>query len=343
MHIAITMGDAAGVGPELILRAHEQGVFDSGAVVVGDYSVLERCKQVTGSSVRLQRVPATEFSSTLSSESGDTEQKADAESKPLIVCDLGLIEGKDVAVGELSARTGGAAARYVEHATRLALAGMFDAFVTCPVNKEATRLALPGFTGHTELIAELCGVSDISMMLASSKLTVSHVSTHVSLAEAIQRVTRERVLSVIRLTYQAMRRFMPTPRLAVCGLNPHAGEGGAFGLEDITQITPAVTAAQTEGINVRGPEPADTVFHRAVAGEFDAVVCMYHDQGHIPMKTLDFHGGVNITMGLPIIRTSVDHGTAFDIAWQGVASTVSLQAAYQFAKRLIGPTERHEA
>ncbi len=335
MRIAITQGDAAGVGPELVLRAHERGLFDAGAVVIGDYSVLQRCKEQIGSSTVLRRVSSEDFVETLNREDGSADRQTFSASGTLIVCDLGLLDGHEVVVGKLSAATGGAAARYVEYATRLALEGTIDGFVTCPINKEATRLALPDFTGHTELIAELCGAAEISMMLASDKLIVTHVSTHVSLIEAIRRVTSDRVASVIRLTHQALSRFVPNPRLAVCGVNPHAGEGGAFGQEDITQIAPAVATARAEGIAVFGPEPADTVFHRAVGGEFDGVVCMYHDQGHIPMKTLDFHGGVNITLGLPIVRTSVDHGTAFDIAWQGVASTVSLHQAYLYATRLI--------
>ncbi len=332
------MGDAAGVGPELVLRAHEQAVFDNETVVVGDYSVLERCRQALDLSVQLQRITRSEIERLGEHAFSAVQSRARerAAENTLLVCDLALLNGTDVSVGEVSALSGEAAARYVELATRLALGGLVGGVVTCPINKEATRLALPGFTGHTELIADLCGSANVCMLLWSSKLAVSHVSTHVSLAEAIQRVTPERVLAVIRLTHSALARLVSNPRLAVCGLNPHAGEGGAFGNEDIERIAPAIKAAKDEGMSARGPIPADTVFHRAVSGEFDAVVCMYHDQGHIPMKTLDFHGGVNVTLGLPIIRTSVDHGTAFDIAWKGIASTVSLSEAYKLASRLTG-------
>jgi 4-phospho-D-threonate 3-dehydrogenase / 4-phospho-D-erythronate 3-dehydrogenase len=187
------------------------------------------------------------------------------------------------------------------------------------------------------LIAEACGVSNFSMMLAAGDLAVTHVSTHVSLREAIERVTQQRVLDVIELTNSTLRRFHPSPRIAVCGLNPHAGEHGLFGDEDALHIAPAIEAARTAGIDATGPHPADTVFHQAVnRHRFDAIVCMYHDQGHTPMKLLAFEHGVNITIGLPIVRTSVDHGTAFDIAWQGIAFTGSLQHAIDWAHRLVG-------
>ncbi len=236
-----------------------------------------------------------------------------------------------------SSRTfrGAAARAYVVEATRAALRGEIAALVTLPMNKEATRLADASFTGHTELIASECGVEGAVLMLASDRLIVTHVSTHCSLREAIERVKRDRVLRVIRLTCDAVRRLRGEPRVAVAGLNPHAGENGLFGREEIEEIAPAVAQAQAEGLPAEGPLPPDTAFYLAVErGRFDAVVCMYHDQGHIPLKLLDFEGGVNVTLGLPIIRTSVDHGTAFDIAWQGQASTRSLVKALEMAARL---------
>lgn len=340
MRVAITMGDAAGIGPELVLRAHEEGAFKPGTVVIGDYSVLRACCEVIGARVELRKVVPTELAGVLAAEPTDDAVNASFSlARPLLVCDLGMLTREQVEVGKVCVATGKAAAEYVRLATHLALEGIVDGFVTCPINKESTRLSIPNFTGHTELIAELCGSSEISMMLASDKLVVSHVSTHVSLREAIGRVTQGRVLSVIRLTDGVLRRFMRAPRIAVCGLNPHAGENKAFGTEDAEEIAPAIMIAKQQGIDATGPEPADTVFYRALNGEFDAVVCMYHDQGHIPMKSLDFHGGVNITLGLPIVRTSVDHGTAFTIAWQGKASSQSLRAAYSFAERLIGSAD----
>jgi 4-hydroxythreonine-4-phosphate dehydrogenase len=225
----------------------------------------------------------------------------------------------------------------VERATRDALAGRVAGVVTMPMNKEATQLSDPSFVGHTEFIAALCGAERVTMMLVAGDLAVTHVSTHCSLRQAIERVTTERVLEVIRLTDQTLRRFLDRPRVAVCGLNPHAGEHGLFGTEDAEFIAPAIAAARAEGIDASGPHPADTVFFQAVhRHRHDAIVCMYHDQGHGPTKLLAFDTGVNVSVGLPIIRTSVDHGTAFDIAWQGVAFTDSLHHALSYAWRLAG-------
>jgi 4-hydroxythreonine-4-phosphate dehydrogenase len=222
-------------------------------------------------------------------------------------------------------------------ATDAALSGSVAAVVTMPMNKEATQLTDPTFVGHTELVAARCGVAGPSMMLVAGDLAVTHVSTHVSLREAIARVTRQRVLEVVELTHRTLVPFVTTPRIAVCGLNPHAGEHGLFGDEDSVHIAPAIDAARRVGIDASGPWPADTVFHQAVhRRRYDAIVCMYHDQGHAPMKLLAFESGVNVTIGLPIVRTSVDHGTAFDIAWQGVAFTDSLTHALAWARRLIG-------
>ncbi|MEO7369598.1 MAG: 4-hydroxythreonine-4-phosphate dehydrogenase PdxA, partial [Ilumatobacteraceae bacterium] len=220
-------------------------------------------------------------------------------------------------------------------ATTAALAGMVAGIVTMPMNKEATQLSDPQFVGHTELIAEACGVQRFTMMLTAGDLAVTHVSTHVSLQEAIRRVTTARVTEVIELTHETLHRFLEHPRIAVCGVNPHAGEHGLFGSEDADEIVPAIEAARGAGIDASGPHPADTVFHQAVHRKrFDAIVCMYHDQGHTPMKLLAFESGVNVTVGLPIVRTSVDHGTAFDIAWKGLAFTGSLDHALGWAKRL---------
>jgi 4-hydroxythreonine-4-phosphate dehydrogenase len=207
--------------------------------------------------------------------------------------------------------------------------------VTLPMNKEATQLSDPGFTGHTELIGALCGSKDVTIMLASDQLIVTHVSTHMSLRNAIEAAKKERICTILRLTSDAVCRLIPNARIAVAGLNPHAGEHGLFGDEEIKEIEPAVAWAKEQGMPVEGPFPPDTVFHMAVRKKkFDAIVCMYHDQGHVPLKLLDFEAGVNVALGLPIIRTSVDHGTAFDIAGKGTASTVSLIRAIEFAVRL---------
>jgi 4-hydroxythreonine-4-phosphate dehydrogenase len=203
------------------------------------------------------------------------------------------------------------------------------------MNKEATQLSDPDFVGHTELIGGICGATDVTIMLVSDQLTVTHVTTHVSLAEAIRRVKQPRVRRIIELTCTAMSRLKANARIAVAGLNPHAGENGLFGREDLEEILPAVEWARAQGMPVEGPLPADTLFYMAVRKKrFDAIVCMYHDQGHVPLKLLDFESGVNVALGLPIIRTSVDHGTAFDIAWKGVASTRSLVSALDLAAQL---------
>ena len=320
MAIAVTMGDPAGVGPELVLKAFLEGSVRSGFFVVGDLDVLAACNEVLRLGVPL----------------GAAADHRDLRSGRVNVIDAGTLTRGDVEPGGISRRCGAAARGYVERAVRMALDGCADAVVTLPVSKEAVRLSDPGFSGHTELIAGLCGISDVIMMLHSPKLVVTHVSTHVSLQDAVRSVTRERVRGVVGLTAAALRKLGGGSRIAVAGLNPHAGEGGAFGTEERETIAPAVADARAEGIDVLGPISPDIVFRQAAQGRFDAVVCMYHDQGHIPMKLLDFEGAVNVTIGLPIVRTSVDHGTAFDIAWRGAASTGSYASAFALARRLRG-------
>ncbi|MDO8365110.1 MAG: 4-hydroxythreonine-4-phosphate dehydrogenase PdxA [Actinomycetota bacterium] len=312
--LAVTMGDASGVGPEIVLRLCCAGGLGDDVVVYGDVAVLRHGAALLGLDVPWGRLP---------------------------IVDLGLLSAADHRPGLLDAASGAAARAYVERATRDALSGAVAGLVTMPMNKEATQLTDPAFVGHTEMIAAICGVQKVTMMLTAAlphgSLAVTHVSTHCSLAEAIRRVRPERVLDVIRLTDEVLRRFIARPRIAVCGLNPHAGEHGLFGTDDIEHITPAIAAAVDEGIDATGPHPADTVFHQAVhRGRYDAIVCMYHDQGHGPMKLIAFDTGVNVTLGLPIVRTSVDHGTAFDIAWKGEAFTDSLQHALRFARMLVG-------
>ena len=318
--IAVTMGDASGIGPELALKAWQEGHLPSDIFVIGDLAALTLCNQTLSLNVPLHTVTDT----------------LDLVTDRLNVFDLGCLEMTQIRPGQLNRQSGVAAAQYVVKAVELYHAGKIDAVVTLPMNKEATRLSLPDFTGHTELLASLCGCTDYTMMLTSEKLTVTHVSTHVSITEAVKAVTTQRVVDVIRLTDQALRRLMPAPKIAVAGLNPHAGENGAFGDEELQSIIPAVNSARQEGIQCTGPIAPDTVFLKAVQGEYDVVVCMYHDQGHIPMKLLDFDGGVNVTLGLDLIRTSVDHGTAFDIAYQGIASTKSFVRALETARAMMG-------
>ena len=319
MLYGITMGDSSGIGPEVLLKAFRAGEIGHPSVVYGDLEALEFYNGRLGYGVPLRRIA----------------KPAEHQPGPLNVIDFGLMRREQITPGKRNGDSGRAAREYVVAAARAALAGEIAAMVTLPMNKEATQLSDPGFTGHTELIGDVCGVKDVTIMLASEQLIVTHVTTHVSLATAIARARKERICTILRLTADAVRRLKPNPRIAVAGLNPHAGENGLFGDEEIREIRPAVEWAQGQGMPVEGPFPPDTLFYMAVRKKkFDAIVCMYHDQGHVPLKLLDFEGGVNVTLGLPIIRTSVDHGTAFDIAGQGIASTVSLVRALEFAVNL---------
>ncbi len=304
----ITLGDSSGIGPEILLKAYSEDALPRPFRVFGDRSVLDYYNEKLALGVQINQ---------------------------LDVQDPGLLRTSDVQPGRLSKQSGAAARQYVVDATKAALAGDISAMVTLPINKEATQMTDPNFTGHTELIGELCGSDDVTIMLVSDQLIVTHVSTHVSLKTAIARAKKSRVLKIIELTSAAVSRLRSNPRIAVAGLNPHAGENGLFGDEEIHEIKPAVDAAKAQGIPVEGPLAPDTLFYLAVRKRrYDAIVCMYHDQGHIPLKLLDFEGGVNVALGLPIVRTSVDHGTAFDIAGKGVASTSSLLQAIELARRL---------
>jgi 4-hydroxythreonine-4-phosphate dehydrogenase len=248
---------------------------------------------------------------------------------------------EDLPFGVLDARAGDAAFRYLQRATELANAGRVGAIATAPLNKEAMHLAGHKYPGHTEILAELTGTKNYAMMLVTDELKVIHVSTHVSLREAIERVRPERELAVIHLAHDSLRKLgVERPRVAVAGLNPHAGESGLFGTEDAEHIAPAVAAAVEEGIDATGPWPPDTVMMRARRGHFDIVVVQYHDQGHIPVKLMGFDTGVNVTVGLPFFRTSVDHGTAFDIAGTGKAEHASMRAALDLARQLAAAQER---
>ena len=315
MNIAVTMGDASGVGPELLLRAVEKNELKRSFTAIGDLAALEVAREKLGLAVEIRTIDL-----------GDPLQEG-----VLNLVDLGRLTRDMIRPGEIVKEAGAAAVEYVELATRAALDGKIDAITTLPINKESSGLTHPDFQGHTELIAGICGETNYTMMLVSPKLIATHVSTHVSLQEAIRRVKKERILNVARLTSNAVKLIRPQARIAIAALNPHAGENRKFGNEDMDEILPAVEAARSEGIDAYGPVPADTLFMKALNGQYDAIVCMYHDQGHIPLKMISFHEGVNTTIGLPIIRTSVDHGTAFDIAYQGIASTENLVAAFDLA------------
>lgn len=322
--LAITMGDPAGIGPEVIVNALATPLpFDvARPLVVGDVRILQRAAAWTGLDLRFEQVT--------------DPTSAHYAPGTISVLDLANADPASIPPGKVSAAAGRAAVEYVFAACDLALAGQVDAVVTAPLNKEAMHLAGFRYPGHTELLAERTHAQRISMLLVGPKLRVVHVSTHVSLAEAIRRVTAERVLEVIHLAQRSCVALgIAHPRIAIAGLNPHASEGGLFGDEEAAQVVPAIARARAEGLHVSDPLPPDTVFLRAVNGEFDIVVAMYHDQGHIPMKLLAFDSGVNVSMGLPIIRTSVDHGTAFDIAGTGKARETSMLAAIEVAVQMV--------
>jgi 4-hydroxythreonine-4-phosphate dehydrogenase len=317
------MGDAAGIGPEIVVKAlARSGVHDwCRPLVVGDASRLRRAASICGVAVEIRAV----------------DGPAGAAWHPTTIdcVDLGLIP-PDLPFGGLSARAGDAAFRYIERAVELARAGQVQAICTGPINKVALRAGGHDYPGHTEILAALTDTAEVSMMLRTPKLCVVHVTTHVGLIDAIGMIEPGLVERTIRRAHEAFARGADrSPRIAVCGINPHAGEHGLFGRgEEETKIAPGVAAARASGIDVVGPLAADTLFYRAIRGDFDVVVAMYHDQGHGPVKVLGLDAGVNITLGLPVVRTSVDHGTAFDIAGTGQADERSLVEALRQAADL---------
>ncbi|HEV7214355.1 MAG TPA: 4-hydroxythreonine-4-phosphate dehydrogenase PdxA [Chloroflexota bacterium] len=316
------MGDPAGVGPEVIVKAlQDRTAFEEcRPFVVGDAGVLQQALALVGEELEVREVKDLR-------EAGRQQGRIDV----LSVEDVNV---HDIRPGQLSAQAGLAAVAWVRRGAELALAGRIAGIVTAPINKEAVTLAGVPFTGHTELLAEMAG-SRVAMMLATERLRVVHVSTHVSLQEACERVRRARVRETINIAAEGCRRLgIGQPRIAVAGLNPHAGEHGLFGTEDAAEVVPAIADARLAGIDASGPWPPDTIFYEASEGKFDCVVAMYHDQGHIAIKLTDFYGGVNITLGLPFVRTSVDHGTGFAIAGQGIANARSMRTAIKLAAQL---------
>jgi 4-hydroxythreonine-4-phosphate dehydrogenase len=320
------MGDAAGIGPEIIVKSlveHHKALERVGrAVVVGDLGAMERAARICRQAVELIPVEPP-FSG------------QPAKEGTIAVHQLGELDLMALPFGQVSAEGGAAAVSYLERAIDLAKAGAVDGIVTAPLNKEAIHLAGVEFPGHTEILAERTGTDLYALSLVSPELTVVHLSTHLPLSEAIGLVTKERVGRFIRLTHNMGRLLgYERPRIAVAGLNPHAGEEGLFGNEEREAIAPAVGEARASGFKVSGPIPADVVFFQARRGCYDLVLAMYHDQGHVAVKTLGFERGVNVTAGLPIVRTSVDHGTAFDIAGTGRADPTSLLEAFNLAARM---------
>ena len=321
--LAVTMGDPAGSGAEIIAKVVASNAVQEIAkiVCVGDAKTMERAFAVVGQPYNVRSI--------------EHIQQARCEPGTLDVLDLKNVDLDRLEMGRVQASAGRAAYEYITCAIDLALDGQVDGVVTSAINKESLHSAGHTYDGHTEIFAARTGSKKVTMMLAAGDFRVTHVSTHCSLRQAIERCTTERILDVIRLTHQGLKQMgIAAPRLAVAGLNPHSGEGGLFGTEEIEQIQPAIDIARSEGINVYDrPLPPDSVFVRMLERkEFDATIAQYHDQGHIAAKIVDFWGGVNITLGLPIIRTSVDHGTAFGKAGTGKANPKSLLNAIKYAQ-----------
>lgn len=332
--LGITMGDPASIGPEITVKAlSDPAIYEKcSPIIIGDAAVMEAAVGIVGKDVKINAVSDV--------------KEAKFEFGTIDVYDMKLVDMDKLECGVVSAMAGNAAFQYVKKVIELAMNHEVDATVTNALNKEAMNLAGHHYSGHTEIYAEYTGTKKYTMMLAHENLRVVHVSTHVSLREACDRVKKDRVLEVIRIADQACKELgIKEPKIGVAGLNPHSGENGMFGREEIEEITPAIEAAKGEGIIVDGPVPPDTVFSKARGGWYDIVVAMYHDQGHIPLKVVGFVynqaeqkwdavAGVNITLGLPIIRASVDHGTAFDQTGKGVANELSLINAMDYAIRM---------
>jgi 4-hydroxythreonine-4-phosphate dehydrogenase len=332
--LAITMGDPAGIGPEIAAKTlNNQSVYEAcNPLLVGNAQVMAEAVRFTGLNLKINSIQKV--------------SQAFFKHGIIDVIDIHSDRLSEIAHGVVSAAAGDLAFKAVRKAIEMAMKGEVDGTVTGPIHKEAINMAGHHFSGHTEICAHFTGTEKFAMLLADEKIKVTHVSTHVSLRKACDLVTKQRVLDVINLTFDGLKKIgIENPRIGVAGLNPHAGDGGLFGTEEIEEIIPAIEAAKKSGIKVSGPFPPDTLFALANGGSFDGCVAMYHDQGHIPFKLVGFVWdeekqamksvkGVNITLGLPIIRTSVDHGTAFEIAGKGIASADALQFAIDYANKL---------
>jgi len=315
----LTMGDPSGIGPEVLVKCLAAIAIpkDIRPIVVGEIEILRGLAKTLG--------PSLHFAPEASAQPGEIPVRS-----------LDLIKSADFTMGKLSARCGDAAYRYFSHAVEECLAGRGHGIVTAPLNKEAMNLAGHHFVGHTDILEKMTGIHAPVMALWHPKIVVSHVTDHLSLRQALEAITVERVTHVVKITHAALLRALKrTPRIALAGVNPHAGENGLFGREEIEILKPAMENLKRDGIPTSGPFPGDTVFLQALQGRFDAVIAMYHDQGFGPMKTLDFANGVNCTLGLPFVRTSPEHGTAFEIAGKGIAAPESMIAAWNLAVKIL--------
>ena len=321
--VAITIGDACGIGPEVVLKAlaHEDVRAACRPLLIGAMPIVKLSRDQFAQSLKLRRI----------TDIAQADYAADA----LECLDLQNLVPGDAPRGQLSAKAGKAAAEFAIKAGELAMQRKVDAIATAPLNKEAMRMGGVHYIGHTELYQAIAGNPPVATMLISGTLRVVHVIQHMSLLESLKHINQDSVLHTIHTTHDGMRQLgFANPRLGVCGLNPHNGEGGLLGNEEIEVIAPAVRAAQAQGIQVEGPFAADSIFFRAVRGEYDCIVAMFHDQGHIAIKTYGFDRSITVTLGLPFIRTSADHGTAFDIAGKGIANETSMAEAIKLAAQL---------
>lgn len=326
--LVITMGDPTGVGPELIVKALLDGAFDAlpqPPLVAGDGGVLSRAAALFG--VTARPLPARD---------GLADLRLELGGRSLAVRELSALDAPALRPGAPDAACGRAMLDYITWACDACLDGRAAGMVTAPISKAAIRRAGCDFPGHTELLADRCGVNQVVMMLGGERLKVCLATTHLPLREVAGTLATAALVEILAIIDGAFRRFfaVPKPRIAVLALNPHAGEAGLFGNEEELVIAPAIARARSAGIAASGPHSADTLFHFAAAGDYDAVLAMYHDQGLGPLKLLHFHDAVNVTLGLPIVRTSVDHGTAYDLAWTGRASAASLAAAVRMAAQM---------
>ena len=316
--VAITLGDPCGIGPEVVAKAlaHPEVTQACHPMVIGNAPFLEKTARDLG--LTLDFTPVS-----------SADQAAD---NTISILDMGNLNAEDVVPGQLSAAAGKACVEWILHAGELALASRIQAIATAPINKEAALAAGYQDIGHMELLQTLSGAKNVATMLVAGNLRVVHLTTHRSLARAVEYVKKDNVLTKLELTHRWFQEWgFASPRIAVAALNPHGGEGGLLGREEIDEIAPAVEEARRQGMGVTGPVPADSVFPQAIAGHFDAVLVLYHDQGHIPIKVHDFEGSVSVNLGFPFIRTSVDHGTAFDIAGKGIADETGMKQAIQVA------------
>jgi 4-hydroxythreonine-4-phosphate dehydrogenase len=321
--IAVTMGDAAGIGPEIIVKTFADAAFiqTNPAFVIGDLGVMQRAASLWAPSLKIRTI-------TSSAQHAAQAGVVDVLATSTLPTNLTL--------GQVDARAGQAAFDAIRMAITLAMQGDISAICTAPIHKEALAAAGVAYPGHTEMLADLSGTTDYAMMLVNPQLRTMLVTVHCSVVAAVAKLTIPLELRIIQLAARSMQQFgIAKPRVAVAGLNPHAGEGGLFGCEDIDIIAPAIAQARSLGIDASGPHPGDTVFMHARRGRYDIVVAQYHDQGLIPVKLLGVEDGVNITAGLPFVRTSPDHGTAFDIAGQGIADAASMKTALQTAHQLV--------